>query len=254
MKNRILLVASTLFAAVFLDSCVSPNQRFQKVWYDGVRPGVRTPGSPGRTMADFTREFNAQLDLAERYGGPRIILIGDSNAEYAARRRIMRRFDTVAVNLGIGGTATDDWVGFFRSAAGAQILRRITMPGRLVVISLGGNDILQNRRKRTAANYAVLRSMLPQSLLVLIPAVHAEALRGATGRSPAELRADIERVNRSGTSLWGERVIDTATALRAPGSGSAAPGILRDAVHYSPAAFDLIIQTVNQYVKNSMRR
>lgn len=252
MKKLTLLSLFFLAAGVFA-GCSTPNERFQRAWYS-VAPRIKQVRKPGRELADFAGEFHAQLDLAERYGGARIVYFGDSNAEYAARRRIMRQFNEVAVNLGIGGTATDDWVEFFESPAGQSVLQRIRAPGVLAVLSIGGNDILQNRRRNTAVNFRRLRTWLPNSLIILIPAVHSEALQSTLGRRPAEIRGEIRVVNALAGSIWQQDVIDTETALRGAGSTAAAPGILRDAVHYSPAAFSLIIRTVNEYFRVAFAR
>jgi GDSL-like Lipase/Acylhydrolase family len=247
MKLKHLLIL--LLPALLACGSFSPNTRFQKVWYDVERPRVALVRSPARTLSDYTAEFRAQLELAELYGGPRVVLIGDSNAEYAARREIMTEFETVAVNLGVGGSATDDWVKYFNTEPGGSIRERLQKPGVVTVLSIGGNDILQGRNRNTAANYARLRTWFPDSIIILIPPVYTDFVALTTGRPAPKIKNEIDGVNLMAAQLWGVRLIDTATALRLPGSEAPVPGVLRDAVHYSPAAYDLIVRTVNAMVR-----
>lgn len=245
--KKIKMISAALLVALLAPACMTPNQRFQKAWYDGARHVYRVPRTEARSIAEMDGEFRAQLALADRYGGARVIYLGDSNAEYAARRRTMAKFDEVAVNIGVGGTATDDWTRYFEQA-GAPLRERIRASGALVLISLGGNDVLQDRLHRTTANYRKLRAWFPRSMVVLIPPIHVEGMFRATGKSRSRVRSEIEQVNRSAAAVFGADVIDTGAAFRAPG-GEAHGGVMRDPIHFSDLAYQIIIETANEYLK-----
>lgn len=219
------------------------NKIFQAIWF--VRRGLipRKTGE-GIPVKDYSKRLFKQLELARFFGGPKLVLIGDSNSEAFSNEKDMKRFHCVAVGLGIGGTRADQWVEWFESADGQRL--KSLMGQATVVWNIGGNHVLQNRMDNAASSLKRLKQMFPDSWNIMIPPIHHSILKRA-GVDPDRSRANVEEVNRIIEENWSPRVINLYKEFMGP-NGEAFPGLLADPVHYGRQARKIIVSVIRKVV------
>ena len=220
---------------------MNKNKLFQFIYYNFVRGFFPRKVGDGHRIADYSRRLFAQLWLSEKFGGPELVLIGDSNSEAFSSAKDMRRLDCLAIALGIGGTRPDQWAEWFQSPEGKSMQARF---GNATVLwNIGGNAVLQDRMDAGLKGLESLRAAFPESYNCLIPAIYVSQFPEARRETIAR---DVTTINDKIKSLWGDRVIDLHTPTKDPQTGEALPGLLEDPVHYSTLAQNLIIEFLNK--------
>lgn len=219
------------------------NAIFQFIWLliRGFLP--RKTGS-GLRVADYSGRLFLQLHLARLFGGPDLVLIGDSNSEAFSNERDMKRFRCLAVGLGIGGTSADQWVEWFESSEGQRMIRLF---GRAKIIwNIGGNHVLQDKMDVAEISLKRLRIMFPDSWNIVIPPIHHSLLK-LGGADPETTRAGVDLINRYIRSIWEGKTIDLYKEFTGP-NGEAFPGLLADPVHYGRQARRIIVSVIREAV------
>jgi len=148
------------------------NKVFQFVWFmffeKRIKENLTTDLFDGRMVS-----MNAKLKLTKWFGGAKVAMFGDSNKEAMDDYGTMKLFPEVTVNLGIGGTRTEQWVEFFKTI-GKDIYEQIK--DKKIVINVGGNNVLQGKMDVLESSYKELVSMFPNAFHVNIPSIHGELL------------------------------------------------------------------------------
>lgn len=219
------------------------NKIFQTLWF-AVRYLFPRKTGTGLAVGDYAVRIVAQLLLARLFGGPDLVLIGDSNSEAFSNEKDMARLSDagVACGLGIGGTRGDQWVIFFRSRLGRLVMMLIG--DAHVIWNIGGNHVLQKQMGSVSQAYADLRALFPSSRIILIPPIHYSILR-TLGLPEDETRENVRIVNQLAREEWGQgHCIDLYQTFLDHSTGEAYPLILADMVHYGPLAREIIVRVI----------
>ena len=217
------------------------NKIFQNLYFFGLKGWIKRKVGSGMSLHDYSSRMVWQWRLAKLFGGAKIVMIGDSNMEGFALFRFMRRWKSVAVNIGIGGTTADGWVDFLTQTDRGNWLRReILISGAKVLFNVGGNNVLQRSVGRLPANLKTLYSMFPSSWACLAPPIHLSFF--ASVIDPRILGDDIKKLNDAIRETWKSRTIDLYAPFINPVTGEAFAGILRDPIHFSDVTMAVIIE------------
>ncbi len=221
------------------------NTVFQWIFYSLIQPLCRV-GGDGKIHQQSARIL-AQIRLAKLFGGAKRILIGDSNSAVFCNYAAMRRFRDLTLALGVGGTTANDWIAYFDTADGKKVLEYIR--GRQVIWNIGGNYVLLGQMLNADSGLARLRTIFPKSLNCTCPPVRAGILEeisrlfGAT-KTASAYQADFARINSMIVRYWHPQVIDLFTVFMDPTDREAYDLALKDMVHYSKYAVDIIRKVV----------
>lgn len=183
------------------------------------------------------------MRCARLLGGPRVILIGDSNAAALCRRKTMSLFDDVAVNLGVGGTVAEDWFKFFAATKEGQKLKRM-MSGARVIWNIGGNYCLRQMMDSMTIGMRALWQLFPLSWNCTIPPVHDNIIEELFGVPAHEIRENMGRINEVIHATWGPRVYDLYDLFHDHHEDGVYWWALRDIVHYSRYAAGIIVRLI----------
>lgn len=221
------------------------NILFQSVWFT-IRGLIPRKIGDGSSIRHYAPRMLVQLALAWLFGSPAIVLIGDSNSEVFSKAKVMRRFDNLAVSLGIGGTRLDQWAVFFETTIGRLVLWLID--GADVFINLGGNNVLQ-RKIEIAQDAAIdLQAHLPYSWIILIPPIYFDVLGPIA--APEVLRKEIKKVNKTLKDIFIHRVIDPSSLVDTDSDGNPDPLTLTDPVHYG----NKVVYVIQDKIKTIVRK
>lgn len=190
----------------------------------------------------YSDRMLSQLDWARFFGGPDMVILGDSNGENLAKAKSMRKFGKLGVscNLAIGGMRADDWSGFLVNGQNGSIVRKkIDDSGAKVVFNVGGNNILQRKMDVVEESLKQLKKIFPESYNCLVPPIHVHGLESA-GLDAQVLMANVDRLNGMIRDIWQEKTIDFYSPFINRETGEAYLIVLQDAVHFSPPADEKI--------------
>jgi hypothetical protein len=208
------------------------NELFQFVWFI-VRGFIPRKIGDGTQLSHYAPRMIAQVILSWLFGGPFGVLLGDSNSEVFSKYRVMRKFDSLFVSLGVGGTRVDQWYEFLKTRTGKIILFLLGSAHR--VVNVGGNNVLQLKMDAVLSALSGLYARLDNKkenkiIAILIPPIHFD-LFTANGW-PLSLRADVEKVN-SLIRIFFPIIIDPTPLVDLDNDGYPDPLALSDPIHYA---------------------
>lgn len=225
------------------------NKIFQNVWYFLIKGLVRRKTGPGTRLEDYAARFICMIQVAKlfevifnvRVG---LILYGDSNEEFFAQFRFMKRWPVLAINIAIGGMRADSWNDFFNSPGVGQWvyaeLRKFVNGGAKVIQNVGGNNVLQRQMNILEPALVSLKKLMPESFACTTPPIHLSFF-AALGWPKDVIETDIKKCNSLIAGLWGQKTIDLYQPFIDASTGEAYPFILRDMVHWSDFAETVIL-------------
>lgn len=199
-----------------------------------------------KTQIGIMHEYKRMMfymAIARLLGGPRIILIGDSNSEILRQRGAMSLFDDIAVNLGVGGTVAEDWFKFFAVTREGQRLKKM-MGGARVIWNIGGNYCLRHMMDTMTIGMRSLWQLFPLSWNCTIPPVHDDIIEAMFGVPAWQIRENMGRINDVIHATWGPRVYDLYDLFHDHHEDCVYWWALRDIVHYSKYAVGIIVRLI----------
>lgn len=206
------------------------NLLFQFVW-SILKPPKKQHG----TIEDDAAWMLRQFQVCGWFGGPQLVILGDSNAasmQPFARARFWRRR---TVNIGKSGATFVTWWRFLTTTSGGAAIRnRIgSLP---VLINLGGNHCWTPQAMLGwEAAAEGIRTLFPGSWIFNIPPVAKDFLTSIHPDAPK----NIDTLNRGIARLWRSRVLDVHSVFASVDwaySVLAADIKSGDPVHYSERA------------------
>lgn len=183
------------------------NRLFQIAW-NLLKPLIPRKKGSGASLEDYKERIFAQMNLAEKFGGPDLVILGDSNAENLSGKKWMDQFGEfgVAANIAISGTRPGQWEEFLR--LNDHLWNQI-WHAKYQVLNIGGNCILQGQFNTAKKQLLELYSLLPYSWNCLVPPVHYDILSKLTGDK--DIESKFKQLNVWIKEIWGNRAIDTYT-------------------------------------------
>ncbi len=225
------------------------NKIYQWIWYKIVRKLIPV----GKDLNGFVRNhtrIKAQMFLAGLFGTVEGVLLGDSEHGQFDYYEVMREFANLTVNLAIGGTTPKDLTDYFQGI-GKDIYAKIQKHSARKIISTGGNCSLRNLMNEVPASMREVHSMLPDSVIILIPPVYTSVLAsiynvaGIT-KPESQIIDEINTVRNFQRSIWSPLVLDTYTPFLDPQTGGPALGVLQDPVHFGRVTVNIIQKIYNK--------
>ena len=199
-----------------------------------------------KTKTGIMHEYKRMMfymRLARLFGGPEIILIGNSNSAILRQRSAMMLFDKVAVCLGVGGTLAEDWVKFFALTKEGRKLKGM-MRGARVIWNIGGNYCLRQKMDTMTIGMRGLWMLFPQSFNCTIPPVHDDIIEEIFHVPGWQIRENMHKINGVIKATWDPRVYDLYDLFHDHHEDGVYWWALRDIVHYSRYAVGIIIRLI----------
>lgn len=214
------------------------NFWFQTLW-SMVKGFYKRKYGSGLELVDYSTRMIKQIELAQSMGQIKFVILGDSNAENIANRSDMIQLGRdlgLGVNIGIGGMRADHWSSFFKTEEGRQVLFLLRAHKPVVIINVGGNNILQKKMELLDGSLAFISEVFapqffPRVFACLIPPIHTELIAPLFGTTQDELKAEIKKANDLIKKNF-LRIIDTYTPY-VDASGDPYFYVQGDAVHFS---------------------
>jgi len=213
------------------------NKIFQFIWSIVKALIKKRPFNQRDFFDSYGPMFVAQDKLARIFDKNYLALLGDSEIEGMADREYMASFDMVVANYGKGGSKPYHIIQFLlQNKYGKKLYK--SLKNRMVIISNGGNSMWANETLNIKEELSVIRHLLPLSIMVTLPPVHADwldALDDGTiyDKTAEEYNNMVDEINGYIWDLWGIWVIDINTILTNPEEQKAFWFALKDPVHYS---------------------
>ncbi len=218
------------------------NKIFQFLWFFIVKWLIPVSGM---TIIDKQRKrMLGQYYLSLLFGGPKRVLIGDSNSAVMSNYRAMKRFKEITLSYGIGGTTPQDWIMFFNIFNGYK-LYDIVKKCKTVIWNCAGNIVLQNRIETAEVTLQRLHFMFPNSWNITVPPIYlglVSKILGMGEKTPEDFDKQFKKVNEFIYKFWSPKVLDFYKIFYDAEKDSPAWWALKDIVHYSKYAVDLIIE------------
>ncbi len=224
------------------------NKIFQWLWFRIIKYLI--PASKGVLIPKNQNRLIWKLRIAKLFGPIHGILIGDSNSAIFDTYDCMHRFQSLTVSLGVPGTTAGDWLVFFKTQKGKKFYDKLVIIDN-IIWNIGGNYSLRGLMKKSHAELTQLWKIFPISWNCLIPPVHAGMLAtisesGESPRSADDWKADFIILREYIRQIWKPFVIDLFTPFIDPQTGEATIIYLRDAVHFSKIAVNIIQKVFNK--------
>lgn len=225
------------------------NKIFQFLWFKVIEKMI--PTEPGYLIPRVRHRLIWKMKIAKLFGPIHGILIGDSNSAIFDTYDCMRRFESLTVSFGVSGTTADDWIDFFRVQIGRKFYRSLKNSGAEIIWDIGGNYSLRGQMSAAHLGLTTLHSMFANSWNCLIPPVHYNMLSESTGtngtnRSSGDWKADFIILRSYITEIWSPFVIDLYNPFLDPATGEASLPFLKDMVHFSRIAVNIIQKVFNK--------
>jgi hypothetical protein len=191
-----------------------------------------------------------QLFISNLFGGAKRILLGDSEIAQFNTYKTMSKFSSLTVNLGFGGSTPLDWYDYF-TTTGARVLEKIKPCYIEKIFSIGGNCSLKSRMDEIPSTMINLHSLFSCSWILLLPPIHnswLEPISKAMGipKSMELWKAEMDFIRHYQNQIWAPFTIDTYHPFIDPATGEAIDGMLRDMVHFSELAVDIIEKVLDK--------
>lgn len=218
------------------------NKVFNFLWFCIVK-WIIPVGVGGTNISNNHLRMFVQFYLARIFGGPKGVILGDSNGAVLNTFRTMRKFDRVVINWSVGGTVAHDWVDYFKTNKGKKMKAR--MQRAQVIFNIGGNYILLGQMSMAKPGLSDLHALFPDSWNCTVSPVNTailaalSKLAGYPQRNESYYNIRVPLLNEFIFEIWKRNVIDVYKIF-GDKYGKALPGVLKDPVHFSEQAVYVI--------------
>jgi hypothetical protein len=186
------------------------NRLFQIAW-NLLKQLIPRKKGDGSKLSHYKERIEAQIRLSQKFGGPDLVIIGDSNAENLTASKWMNQFSEfgLCINIAISGTRPDQWEEFLHYDLEHDLFDTL-QKAKIILFNLGGNVVLQGTSPQYALACLVkLRNTFSNSYNCLIPPVHYDILAKLTGDKNIEEK--FKQMNSFIQAVWENKTIDTYT-------------------------------------------
>lgn len=227
------------------------NRIFQFLWYKIISKLCK-PKDDLNGFYRFHSSIKAQILLAKLFGRIHGVLLGDSEHGQFNNYETMKKFSKLTLNLAVGGTTPWDMYDYF-TGSGKDVYQKIKDIRTKKFISTGGNCSLRNRMDEIPAYLEKVKTLFPESFIMLIPPVYTgilEKIYNMAGieKDREQIIREIDLIRRYQKSIWEPQIIDIYSPFLDTRTGDPLFGVLRDPVHISYIVVDMIQKIYNKLV------
>jgi hypothetical protein len=226
------------------------NKIFQWLWYKIVRPCVKCDDTKTGFFRSAKR-YKSAYRLSKLFGGWDAVLMGDSNEAVDDTYENMKKYKSLVMCIGAGGTTAGDIIAFLCSPSGSWLFD--AMKKTEVFFNTGGNYCLQNKMDIAKLELKELHQMFPASWNQTTPPVRAWLLdmldnTMESNKSEVQWQQAFSILNDYISEIWQPFIIDMHRILKDPKTSDAYLLALKDAVHYSDYSVSLRQNILNALI------
>ena len=197
----------------------------------------------GVNIEAFSKRMMFKLKLAKLFGGPDLIIIGDSNGENLNDDKDNIQLGVLGIicNIARSGSTATDWNYFFmETELGKQMYKLIESFNCDILLNIGGNHLLKGEMNTAARELAKLHSLLPSSWNCLVPPIHSDILEDLTFKPRGSIEAKVKKLNKIIKNEWKDKAIDLYSPFVDFDGVGPYIMVLQDVVHFSQLADETI--------------
>jgi hypothetical protein len=219
------------------------NKIFNWLWYFIFKKLI--PAGKGTGYERNHNRLKFQISMAKLFGGVKGIILGDSEGETFDSYSVMKSFNVLVICGACGGTTPKNLTDYF-TGTGKDLYKYLIANKVKVILSDGGNCSLLSRMGEIPDSMTALHNMFPVSWMMLIPPAHVGIMgKLPFGKDAAQWKTELETIRSFQRTIWSPLIIDTYSPFLDPQTGEATILYLKDPVHFSRVAVDLIQKIIN---------
>ncbi len=227
------------------------NNIFQWLWFKIVKRLISV-GKNGTKLENQADRMLAQIRLAKIFGVIDKVIFGDSNGAALAIYAAMKEFETLTINISVGGTTNGDWSYFLKTSEKGKLIYELIKDVPDQIGNAGGNYSILDRMQDAESGIRSLFQLFPRAWWCLCPPVREwmleelSAVVGARKKTATEYHIEFLEINRLLITICKPKIIDLYTFFMNPKTGEEYDFALRDMAHYSRVAVGFIVRIIKE--------
>lgn len=224
------------------------NKIYQWLWFKVVKKFILSD-SKSTGFNRYHRELKTQMFLSKIFGGPEMVLLGDSEHGQFNNYSVMKNFHVLTLNLSVGGTTPAELFKYMMTK-GHDIYLYLKYKSIIKMISTGGNCSLRCLMDEIPVSMADVHNLFPDSYIIIIPPVYVNILSklyniAGMYKPASKIVEELNIIREYQKNIWSSNIVDTYSVFVDPQTGGPIFGVLCDPVHFSRVAVDLIQKVYN---------